>query len=301
MQDDQWSQTYRFAIRNGHGRLGGLKENLTDTGVWLPAPRKAYSTKGGDWGRIGLRLPHVPADSEVYRLRIKAGALPKDKLGKPLLSVWVFRKLLTDIEITASANDPEWYEFVFAKNDLQNVQIHSDDNRFSKTPITDIVLNNAYENPGEKRGRDWEVDKQTEPPAVFIDSIELESHYTPEWPPKHHARILFPSEQQNDPERYAEQVLTRFMSRAFRRPVRKHELAGKMKLFQRAYAIDEDFVAAIKEPLVATLVSPQFLFLAEDTAVNHQARRRLSDFELASRLSYFLWSTMPDQQLLELA
>lgn len=301
MEADQWSSTYRFDFRTAQGKFGSSEEYTTKTGIWLKAPQRAYQSKGADWGRIGLRLPHAPRDGSLYRLRIKAGAKLKEGLGTPLLSVWVFKKLVGDFEITASADDPQWHEYVFAEQDLKNVQIHSDDNRFAKTPVTDIVLNNGYENPGEKKGRDWKVPDEVEIPGVFIDAIELESNYTAEWPPRHHREILFDSPRSGQPEEYAEEVLTHFMSRAFRRPVRDEELAGKLDLFQRAYAEDADFIAAIKEPLVATLVSPQFLFLAEDEQLDDNKRRKLDDYELASRLSYFLWSTMPDEQLLSLA
>lgn len=302
MEADQWSSTYRFDIRTAQGKFGSSKEYTTKTGIWLKAPRRAYEAKGADWGRIGLRLPHVPRDDGLYRLRIKSGAKRKEGLGTPLLSVWVFKKLLGDFEITASADDPQWYEFVFAEQDLKSVQIHSDDNRFSKTPVTDIVLNNGYENPGRKMGhRGWTVPEEVDSPGVFVDAIEFETNYSANWPPRHHREILFDSPLSDEPEQYATEVLTRFMSRAFRRPVRDDELAGKLDLFRQAYAEDSDFVTAINEPLVATLVSPQFLFLTEDHGVNDSGRRKLNDYELASRLSYFLWSTMPDDQLMSLA
>ena len=127
--------------------------------------------------RLGLRLPDVPESEGLYRLRIKAGAKQQKDLGTPLLSIYVFKKLLTNVEITAPADKPEWYEFVFAARDLTDVQIHSDDNRFAKTPVTDIVLNNGYENPGLKKGRDWQVPEEVELPGVFVDAIEFETDY----------------------------------------------------------------------------------------------------------------------------
>ncbi len=298
MEPDQWAKTYRFGIRTAQGRFGDSKKYTTKTGIWLKAPQRAYEHKGGDWGRMGFRLPHIPHNDGLYRLRIKAGAKQQKGLGTPLLTVHVFKKLLGNFEITASADDPQWHEFVFAAKDLIDVQIHSDDNRFAKSPITDIVLNNGYENPGVRKGRRWAVPDEVELPGVFIDAVEFETDYVAKWPPASHHRILFDSPNRNELRKYAEEVLTQFMSRAFRRPVRSAELAGKMKLFDQAFAKTNDFITAIKEPLVATLVSPQFLFLAEDTAHDDSKRRNLDDYELASRLSYFLWSTMPDEVLL---
>lgn len=300
LQPDEWNRTYKFGYREGHDRFGELPH--TKTGVWLPAPRKAYMAKGADWGRIGFRLPHVPrGDDRLFRLRIKAGVLKKENLGTPLLSIWVFKKHLADVEIDASANDPEWYEFVFAERDLHDVQIHSDDNRFAKTPITDLVLNNGYEHPGAKKGRDRSVPEGVELPGVFVDAVEFETGFVRAWPPEHHRRLLFDSPNADDPEAYAREVLERFMPRAFRRPVREDELDGKLALFRAAYEETGDFVESIREPLVATLVSPAFLFLVEDTGLDEKRRRPLDDHELASRLSYFLWSTMPDVRLLDLA
>ncbi len=298
MEPEKWHSTYRFGIR-----IGDVPDEAkTKTGIWLKAPRRAYNAKGGDWGRLGFRLPYIPRDGGLYRLRIKAGALRKPGLGTPLLTVHVFKKHLADVEVTASADDPQWYEFVFAERDLTDVQIHSDDNRFAKTPVTDIVLNNGYENQGERQGhRGWTVPDGVEIPGVFIDAVEFQANFTADWPPAPHRRILFESPQRNDAEAYAKQVLTRFMSAAFRRPVRHNELAGKMDLFRAAYKAESDFATAIKEPLVATLVSPQFLFLVEDSGADESKRRNLTGYELASRLSYYMWSTMPDAPLLDLA
>ncbi len=298
---DTWHRTYKFGFRFANGRLGSAEEFRAKNGVWLKAPEKAYNAKGGDWGRLGFRFPYVPRDDGIYRLRIKAGARIKKGLGTPLLTIHVFKKFLADVEVKASADDPQWYEFIFAERDLHNVQIHSDDNRFSKTPITDLVLNNGYENPGVKKGRNWTVPKEVEIPAVFIDSIELETNYVANWPPTQHRRILFPTSSTRD-ETYAKIILERFMTKAFRRPVRKGEIESKLRLFRRTFSKErENFIEAIKEPLVATLVSPQFLFIAEDFKRDDQSRRQLEDYELASRLSYFLWSTMPDEELITLA
>lgn len=302
MEADQWAQTYRFGIRCAQGRFGDNKDYLTKTGLWLKAPNQAYAAKGGDWGRIGLRLPHLPRNENLYRLRVKAGAKIEQGLGTPLLTIHVFKKLLTNVEITASADKPQWYEFVFAERDLTDVQIHSDDNRFAKTPITDLVFNNGYENPGQRMGhKGWTVPKDLQIPSVFVDAIEFETDYVPSWPPESHKRLLFDSPNSNQPETYAKEVLERFMPRAFRRPVRDEEISGKLELFRKVFAETGDFITAIKEPLVATLVSPQFLFLAEDSGPVGNRRRKLGDHELASRLSYFLWSTMPDEDLLSLA
>ena len=87
-----------------------------------------------------------------------------------------------------------------------------------------------------------------------------------------------------------------FAARAFRRPVEKVEADALMGLFEQATKRGESFETAVKHALKAVLVSPHFLFRIEkDRGVPEPYR--LNDYELASRLSYFLWSSMPDAEL----
>ena len=91
-----------------------------------------------------------------------------------------------------------------------------------------------------------------------------------------------------------------FAARAFRRPVEKVEIDSLLPLFEQATKRGESFENAVKHALKAVLVSPHFLFRIEkDRGV--QEPYRLNDYELASRLSYFLWSSMPDAELFALA
>ncbi len=96
----------------------------------------------------------------------------------------------------------------------------------------------------------------------------------------------------------ARRVLENFCSRAYRRPVPRGEVARLMKLFSEARQAGEDFSHAIKIACKAVLVSPRFLFRIE-TDRPGTGPVPLDPYELASRLSYFLWSSMPDQALLD--
>ena len=98
----------------------------------------------------------------------------------------------------------------------------------------------------------------------------------------------------------ARKNLESFASRAFRRPVEKVETDALVKLFEQATQRGESFENATKHALKAVLVSPHFLFRIErDRGVKEPYR--LNNYELASRLSYFLWSSMPDAELFALA
>ncbi|MEE2640023.1 MAG: DUF1592 domain-containing protein [Planctomycetota bacterium] len=89
-----------------------------------------------------------------------------------------------------------------------------------------------------------------------------------------------------------------FLPLAFRRKVTSGELATYQGLFERSYSRNPDWMQASKSVLRSILVSPNFLFRVE-SAVEGQKDYRVSDWDLASRLSFFLWSSVPDTELLE--
>lgn len=97
--------------------------------------------------------------------------------------------------------------------------------------------------------------------------------------------------------------LQSFASRAFRRPVSADEVEKYARLFDLAQEKGEPFENAIRLPLQAILVSPHFILLWHGAAEEKPAAavRPLNDHELATRLSYFLWSSMPDRELVQLA
>jgi Protein of unknown function (DUF1592)/Protein of unknown function (DUF1588)/Protein of unknown function (DUF1587)/Protein of unknown function (DUF1585)/Protein of unknown function (DUF1595)/Cytochrome C oxidase, cbb3-type, subunit III len=101
----------------------------------------------------------------------------------------------------------------------------------------------------------------------------------------------------------ARAILEQFTFRAWRRPVAPEELDRLMKLFDLADQNGEKFAASVKLPMKAALVSPQFLFRGEiqPDPDSPDSVHPVDEFALASRLSYFLWSSMPDDELLNLA
>ncbi len=98
----------------------------------------------------------------------------------------------------------------------------------------------------------------------------------------------------------AARFIKRFSQRAFRRPVSQFELERFLQLYDQTYAEEASFVTAVQTVSQAILVSPQFLFRVEQPAAEGKTRE-LSGFELATSLSYFLWSDMPDDELFRLA
>ena len=100
----------------------------------------------------------------------------------------------------------------------------------------------------------------------------------------------------------ARRAAAAFARRAFRHPVTENEVSALAAFAGRAAQEGVPWDYALRDMVKAALVSPHFLFLIErDAADAKQAARELNDHELASRLSYFLWSTMPDAELFALA
>ncbi len=94
-----------------------------------------------------------------------------------------------------------------------------------------------------------------------------------------------------------------FVSRAFRRPATKEEVARYVKAFEAGMADStNNFAGGVQQLVKVTLCSPKFLFRTElDDRPKTKDSHPLDEYQLASRLSYFLWSTMPDEELLALA
>ena len=136
-------------------------------------------------------------------------------------------------------------------------------------------------------------------PRLQIESIELEGPVQKEWPPASHKVLFFAGDERKDAA-YAREIFTRFLPRAYRRPVTKDEVEAIVSIVSDAQKTrKQSFPEAMRTGLQRVLCAPGFLFLEEPAAIPQP--RRLTDYELASRLSYFLWSTMPDDELSALA
>jgi len=92
------------------------------------------------------------------------------------------------------------------------------------------------------------------------------------------------------------EALLEFASRAYRRPLKEDEKAELRALYQTQRDAERSHEEAVRTTLATILVSPHFLYRVEQPAPGHDAHP-VSDFELATRLSYFLWSSMPDAEL----
>lgn len=99
----------------------------------------------------------------------------------------------------------------------------------------------------------------------------------------------------------AKGTIAELMRRAYRRPVEAKEVERVLSLFDKSAKAGAKFEDALKPVFKAVLVSPNFLLRVERDRAKEDGAYRVSDYELATRLSYFLWSSMPDAELFTLA
>jgi len=164
--------------------------------------------------------------------------------------------------------------------------------------VAAAFLNDFYQPPPP--GKRNPIDRN-----LYVRHLEIEGPMDTEPDlPESHRRIFIakPGPGTNKLEA-ARAIVAEFTRRAYRRPVQPAEVDRLLKIFQVADANKEPFERSVQLTLQAVLVSPHFLFRGELQPEPDNPKRihPINEYALASRLSYFLWSTMPDEQLFDYA
>ncbi len=223
-------------------------------------------------------------------------------------------KPLATVDVSASARDPKPYQ--------TRVTVPAGQHRFSV-----VFLNDFYDSSDPNNKRKGNRDRNLDVKALEIvgplhpdDSESILSKQLGEFDPNDATR-----------DSVARKFLTDFTRRAYRRPVTKEEVDSLMRYVELAHKQNEPFRKGIEYAMTAAMCSPNFLFRVETTSAakpeaksvtrtvksNGKSRLKtaslttttdaasgkylLGDYPLASRLSYFLWSSMPDDELMNLA
>ncbi|QVL34742.1 DUF1592 domain-containing protein [Telmatocola sphagniphila] len=157
----------------------------------------------------------------------------------------------------------------------------------------------AFTNPPPAKNKD-------EKRSLSIVLMELEGpfHPAPKPPTEAQKRIMITTPKtKQDEEPAARKILQNFASKAYRRPATTEEVDRLMRLYKAMVLEKEPFELSVAFALRAVLVSPNFLFRIEQNGGlgETKAAVNINDYELATRLSYFLWSSMPDDELTQLA
>jgi mono/diheme cytochrome c family protein len=245
------------------------------------------------WHNVGVSK-FYPQDGGQYRVRISAYAFQSE--GKPV----TFRLTQGNTRLTgktglvgyfdAPPDKPKVFEFVLTME--------------PRTTISMLPYGLASSQTVHKIGAE-----NYDGPGLAIEWVDVEGPLYASWPPESHRRIFGNLEQKPapaynfstrveaasaEPLKDAQQILREFTRRAFRCSVTDQDVQPFVEVFEAKLADGYSFESAIRAALKGILVSPDFLFLREKPG-------ELDDFALASRLSYFLWSSMPDEELLALA
>lgn len=249
---------------------------------------------------LKLNLDRFLPDEGTMRVRLRAGRTNQDPDQYASLRLGFsahtsnnanFSQVISprDLPVTAPADKPEFIVFDIPLSEIQR-------NPFRKLTTTfprrDEFLH--IRNESNAHG--------DEPLQVMIDYIEVTAPHFDQWPPQSHRNIFVDSHHKSDEHVYGREVLTRFLRRAWRRPVTAEEVTPFLDLFVKYRADFDTFEGAMLEVLATALASPEFLYLTQrSSAAEEKPAGTISDQELATRLSFFLWSSVPDEALLQLA
>jgi len=254
---------------------------------------------------LGDKIP----DKGTLRIRIRAARTSTDTKRIPSLQLefgWqasndsqaAVRISPQDIQIDAIPGQPKFYQWdiplsqVHPRNSVRNISQMGD----LPSPSEFLRLVNSSQTQGD----------------ILIDFVEITAPFYAQWPPQSHRDIFFDSDNRSNETTYAKKVLQAFMRRAWRRNVTQTELEQKLELLGKVRPHCDTFQEAMVEVLAAVLSSPQFLYLngfhqvatsaqSIDDPSSNPSIGNSTDFELATRLSMFLWCSTPDNQLLTLA
>jgi len=237
-----------------------------------------------NWHRVFLPS-FWPSERGYYRFRISACGYQSQ--GKPVTFEVTGGTNGVDY-FDAPADTPTVFEFVAYKEPQSSVGI--------------LPYGMGHPNAVKAAG----IDKYAGP-GLAVQWVEVEGPLNDVWPPASHSRLFgqlpqapLPKKRERletvseNPAADAERILRAFARRAFRRSVTDEDLRSVLSLVKARLEEKESFETAVRVGLTAILMSKRFLFLDEKPG-------KLDDFALASRLSYFLWSSTPDDELLSLA
>ncbi len=177
------------------------------------------------------------------------------------------------------------YTFEGAMRNFPNAEVEKDNVNYL-AGVRELGVRSEYTD-----GRDM--------PRLLIRSVEFEGPLHEAWPPPPYKNIFIASTQKSDHAAYARQILSNFAKRAYRRPITTAEEDALVAVYRNSAAAGRSFEESVKDALLVALTSPQFLFLIESSAMSES--EPLDNYELASKLSYFLWNSPPDTKTLQLA
>ena len=236
----------------------------------------------------------------LYRIRIQLSALPSFKGRAPHLALWHhgLKRSIVGRDVLAPEDKPTIIEIeAFLPEgafDVKNVSpgTFSDGHTLSNTQF---VFRSTKTVQQDRRPTGYQLFSDAgQPiyPMLLVDWVEAEGPILPEADRKKRDGLI-PAK--DGDLTAARESLKRFATQAWRRPVTDAQMDRYLKLTQGELKAGENFRSAYRAAMVGILTSKNFYYLEEGTPGDKRAK--INDWELASRLSYFLWNSMPDDEL----
>ncbi|QEG39323.1 DUF1592 domain-containing protein [Roseimaritima ulvae] len=265
--------------------------------VVQPGSRQALTVELGD------RLP----DQGKMRVRIRASRAEGVERRIPSLQLYfgfqatdqgrsIKRVSQQDVQIRAPFGQPEIYQWDVPLSEIEHRNTYRGEFNLGDQPSPSEYIRFTNSTVGQE-------DADEESPAILIDYVEVSAPVYDQWPPRSHRNVFVTSEDTHDENAAAREIIADFMARAWRRPPSTRDIDRKLRLFEHLRPSSRDFQEAVVEVLATILTSPKFLYVlpGELDAQQNEAQSRLSQTELATRLSLFLWCSLPDETLLQLS
>jgi len=248
----------------------------------------------------------LAADAPYPRLRVSLGFQPG--------IIHVPRKVLGEVDVTSTLDAPAVYEFrgriedfpqpgdvPFGNAAYEGMIVLVDFLDADGKNLPPIGVKSAVKTPiSGGKALKASSDNFNKTYDVVVSSAEFQSPVHASWPPPSHTRILIPRDAGLDDRAYARRVVESFAERAWRRPPTSGDVDSLLGMYDLIRPRMPTFEETVREVLAGVLIAPEFLYLVERRTTD-DGPEPLTDYELAARLSYFLWSTLPDEELRDAA
>jgi mono/diheme cytochrome c family protein len=256
-------------------------EKILDEAIVIadaPRPTKQVfnALRTNSMSRAGELGKTVSFDEGRYRIRCTVAG---DQVGNEPVRVQlrVAGRTVKEFEIKASPEHPEVIEATVPMK--------------AETGRVGVAFLNPVELGGKSR-------------TLYLKGVEIEGPFDPPpvvYPEAH--RKLMAHQPGVPPRVAAGEIVARFATRAYRRPVKPQEVEKCLALYDAAGKKGQRFELCVRAALYRVLLSPHFLFRIELDPADAPSGTTymVGEYELASRLSYFLWNSMPDDELISLA
>lgn len=282
-----------------------LKKNVkTENWGWsfdrkdltMPSPSSnVYVLHGGK--NLKLNMENRLPDEGIMRIRVRAGI--EGKMANQYSSLRIGISAQTsnnanfsatishrDMPVSSPHTEPEVIEFFIPLSEIPRNPLK---NEKGKGRMVNEFISIYHISNGGSHGQ-----------KVYLDYLDISGPFYEEWPPKSHRR-LFPKYSEADEYLRGKNSLVSFMTKAWRRPVTEPELEKFMGLYETYRPEFNNMEDAMLEVMATVLATPDFLYINRESRREEKQPQKVSDLDLASRLSFFLWSSIPDEELIDLA